>query len=991
MQDFVQELRIIEKKWQEEWEKAKIFEAEPNDKPKFFITIPYPYLNGNLHVGHCRTFTIGDAVARFKRMCGFNVLFPMGFHVTGTPIIGLAELIAKRDPRTIEVYTKFHDVPEEVLLTLTTPERIVEYFSKEAEKALKDIGYSIDWRRKFTTTDEPYQRFIEWQFWKLKEMGLVVKGSHPVRYCPNDENPVEDHDLLMGEEATIVDFTVVKLVSWHEKFGKIIFPCATLRPETIFGVTNIWIKPTKYVLARVNGELWFLSEEAAEKLKFQEKEVEVVEKVDAEEFFGKLVVNPILAGMLIDKIIPEYSELDEEERIRRVVKKILEGDLAKKLIELFEKAFEEKSDDFEILRRIVVPILPADFVDTDNATGVVMSVPAHAPYDYVALEDLKKSEHGIPKELIEVEPIVLIRIEGEKYEVPAVEVAKELGIKSQSDVELLEKATKIVYKKEFHKGVLLENTGKYAGMPVSKIKEVLQKDLIDLGVGDVFYEFSEKPVVCRCGTKCVVKVVRDQWFLKYSDENWKAKVLSWLEEMTIIPDYYKEEFRNKIEWLKDKACARRKGLGTRIPWDKEWLIESLSDSTIYMAYYILAKFINEGKLRAENVTPEFLDYVLLGKGNAEKVARSSGLEVETVEEIRRDFVYWYPVDLRSSGKDLVANHLLFFLFHHVAIFPKEHWPKAIAVNGYVSLEGKKMSKSKGPLLTMKRAVAENSADVTRLYILHAAEYDSDADWRRKDVEALAGHLRRFYNLVKEHYTKEVKEIDHLDRWLISRFQKAIRETRDAMEKLQTRRAVNSAFFEVMNDVRWYLRRGGDNLAVILDDWLKLLAPFIPHICEELWHLKHDSFVSLESYPEFDESKVDERAELVEEYIKRFMEDVKEVMKFVESPKVVYVAFAEDWKVEVARKVKELGKRAMAEIMKDEKFRTKAKEVSSLVKRIMKERDLLAFCELDERKVIEENLDFLERELGVRVVLDESEVPEEKRKTALPGKPAIYIS
>ncbi len=1010
MQDFVQELRLIEKKWQEEWRKARIFESDPDERPKFFITIPYPYLNGNLHVGHCRTFTIGDAVARYKRMCGFNVLFPMGFHVTGTPIIGLAELIAKRDERTIEVYTKFHDVPEDVLLTLTTPEKIVEYFSQEAMKALKDIGYSIDWRRVFTTTDEPYQRFIEWQYWKLKEKGLIVKGSHPVRYCPNDENPVEDHDLLMGEEATIVDFTVIKLYSFDEELGKIVFPCATLRPETVFGVTNIWVKPTKYVLAKVDGEVWFVSKEASEKLKYQEKKVEVIREVDAKEFVGKLVVNPILAGMLIDKILDDLKEFDEklyerlskiedeDERLRAVVNEIVNGNLARILIDLFGRAKAEGGEKFDIMRRIVVPILPAEFVDTDNATGVVMSVPAHAPYDYVALEDLKKKDEilrqfGIDRSLIEIEPIALIRIEGEKYKVPAVEVSKELGIESQKQRDLLDKATKIVYKKEFHKGVLLETTGKYAGMLVSKIKDVLQKDLIEIGVGDVFYEFSEKPVVCRCGTKCVVKVVRDQWFLNYSNPEWKSKVLEWLEEMTIIPDYYKEEFRNKIEWLKDKACARRKGLGTRIPWDKEWLIESLSDSTIYMAYYILAKFINEGKLKAENMTPEFLDYVLLGIGDAEKASQSSGLDVETVEKIRREFLYWYPVDLRSSGKDLVANHLLFFLFHHIAIFPKEHWPRAIAVNGYVSLEGKKMSKSKGPLLTMKRAVAENGADVTRLYILHAAEYDSDADWRKKDVESLAGHLRRFYNLVKEHYTKERKELDQLDRWLLSRFQKAVKETRDAMEKLQTRRAVNAAFFEVMNDVRWYLRRGGDNLVVILDDWLKLLAPFIPHICEELWHLKHDTFISLESYPEFDESKVDEKAEAVEDYIRRFMEDVKEVMKFVEEPKEVYVAFAEEWKSEVLKIASQTGsmKEAMSKIMKDEKFRAMAKDVSAFLKRVFKDREMFAVMdELNEREIIEENLEFLERELGVKIILDESKVPDDKRRSAMPGKPAIYV-
>ena len=214
-----------------------------------------------------------------------------------------------------------------------------------------------------------------------------------------------------------------------------------------------------------------------------------------------------------------------------------------------------------------------------------------------------------------------------------------------------------------------------------------------------------------------------------------------------------------------------------------------------------------------------------------------------------------------------------------------------------------------------------------------------------------------------------------------------------MEKLQTRRAVNSAFFEVMNDVRWYLRRGGDNLAIILDDWLKLLAPFIPHICEELWHIKHDTFISLEKYPEFDESKVDEEAEAIEEYIKSFIKDVKEVMKFVEKPKVVYVSFAEEWKREVLKIAFQSNsmKEAMNKIMKEEKFRSMAKEVATFLKRVFRDKESYSVIkDLNEKKIIEENIEFLEKELGVKISLDESKVPAEKRKTAMPGKPAIYV-
>ncbi|MCS7121437.1 MAG: leucine--tRNA ligase [Archaeoglobaceae archaeon] len=903
------DFKSIESKWQKIWEEAKIFEAEPSDKLKFFITIPYPYLNGNLHVGHMRTFTIGDSFARFMRMKGYNVLFPMGFHVTGTPIIGLAELIEKRDPRTLEVYTKYHDVPLEDLLKLTTPERIVDYFSKEALKAMKGVGYSIDWRRVFTTTDPEYKKFIEWQFWNLKNKGLIVKGSHPVRYCPNDQNPVEDHDLLMGEEATIVEYTVIKFKLEEDD---LVFPCATLRPETIYGVTNIWIKPAKYVIAKVDGERWFLSREAFEKLSHIKK-VELLEEVDAKDFLGKLVVVPIVNRK--------------------------------------------------------VPIFLADFVDLDNATGVVMSVPAHAPFDFAALKNLG----------LKIEPIVIIKtdIDG----IPAEAAIKEVG--GEINFETLEKATKYLYKKEFHVGKMAENTD-YAGMKVSEVKQIIHDRLIKEGYGDIFYEFSEKPVVCRCGTKCLVKVVKDQWFINYSNFEWKKKVLDYLEEMKIIPDYYLEEFRNKVEWLKDKACARRKGLGTKLPWDKEWLIESLSDSTIYMVYYILAKFINEGKLKAENMVKEFFDYVILGIGDLDEVSKVSKLSKELIEQIRKEFLYWYPVDLRSSGKDLVANHLLFFLFHHVAIFPKELWPKAIAVNGYVSLEGQKMSKSKGPLLTIKKALSTYGADVSRLYILLAAEYDSDADWRSKDLENLASSLKRFYSLFLENLKKE-EEITMLDRWLISKFNRIVKETNEAMEKLQTRRAVNLAFFEVMNLVKHYIKRGGKNLSLILDDWIKLLTPFIPHICEELWHTKHNSFVSLERYPEFDEKKIDLEAEMVEDYVMRLVEDIKEVMKFNPEAKEVYIAFADKWKYKVLEALKD-GK--LKDLMKDdEELRMKGKEVSDFVKRILKEKVVNV---KDEEAIVLENKDFIEAETGLKVLIDPLKVPEEKRKAAIPGRPAIFL-
>jgi len=336
----------IEEKWQEKWDQEGIFQPEISDKEKYFITIPYPYLNGNLHAGHTRTFTIGDVIARHRRMLGQNVLFPMGFHATGTPLIGLAELIAKRNPETMRIYTELHGIPEDVLEKLDSPEALAAYFGREAAAAMRLIGYSIDWRRKFTTIDPAYKKFIEWQFERLHELGCVVKGSHPVRWCPNDRNPVEDHDLLRGEGANILDYTLLKFrlksdasntssePDASDKSNEWILPCATLRPETVFGVTNLWINPdVVYAKARVNSEQWIVSAEAYQKLTYTDKEVERIGEISGRDLIGKTVENPVI--------------------------------------------------DHDVL------ILPASFVDPANGSGVVMSVPAHAPYDYLALRDLK--------------------------------------------------------------------------------------------------------------------------------------------------------------------------------------------------------------------------------------------------------------------------------------------------------------------------------------------------------------------------------------------------------------------------------------------------------------------------------------------------------------------------------------------------------------------------------------------------------------------------
>jgi len=959
------DFKAIEEKWQSKWLEEGVFEPQIDEKkPKFYITVAFPYLSGHLHVGHARTYTIPDVIARFKRMQGYNVLFPMAWHITGSPIVGIAERIKHRDPQTIYVYKDVYKVPEDILWTFEDPVNIVKYFMKAAKETFIRAGFSVDWSREFYTTSlfPPFSKFIEWQFLRLKERGLIVKGTHYVRWDPIVGTPLGDHDLIEGEDVQILDYILIKFVL--EENGEVYYlPAATLRPETVYGVTNMWLNPeATYVKARVRSgdkeEKWIISKEAAYKLSFQDKEIEILEEFKGEKLIGKWVKNPVTEDDII--------------------------------------------------------ILPAEFVDPDNATGVVMSVPAHAPFDHAALEDIKKNievllKYDIDPRIVEgISYISLIKLEG-YGEFPAVEESERLGVRSQKDVEKLEQATKNIYKAEYHRGVF--KIKPYQGKPVNEVKELVAKEMLEKGIADRMYEFSDKNVISRFGNRAVIKIIHDQWFIDYGNPDWKAKAREALENMIILPESRRAQFKAIIEWLDKKACARKVGLGTPLPWDPEWVIESLSDSTIYMAYYTISRHINklreEGKLDPEKLTPEFFDYLFLEDFNEEKekeLSKKTEIPAEVIHEMKKEFEYWYPLDWRCSGKDLIPNHLTFFIFNHVAIFRKKYWPRGIAVNGFGTLEGQKMSKSKGNVLNFIDAIEENGADVVRLYIMSLAEHDSDFDWKRSEVGKLRKQIERFYELITEFATYEDKNVElmDIDKWLLHRVNKAIKGATEALEEFRTRTAVQWAFYNILNDLRWYMRRteGREDeakrstLRKLADIWVRLMAPFTPHICEELWErLGGEGFISLAKWPEPVEEWWNETIELEEEYIKALIDDIKEIISVakLENAKRAYIYTAEDWKWKVAQVVAEKRdfKASMGEVMKDPEMRKRGKEVSKLIQKLIKDR-AFEIKRIDEEKALRQAKDFIERETGLEIIINPEEDKGGKKRQAMPMKPAVYI-
>jgi leucyl-tRNA synthetase len=142
--------------------------------------------------------------------------------------------------------------------------------------------------------------------------------------------------------------------------------------------------------------------------------------------------------------------------------------------------------------------------------------------------------------------------------------------------------------------------------------------------------------------------------------------------MNFFPREYKKQLPEIIDWLSQRPCVRKRGLGTSFPFEKEWVIEALSDSTIYMAFFIVTKYLNKGLIQEEQLTNKFFDYILLNQGSEREVSLDIGISEELLREIQDEFEYWYPLDLNAGGKEHKSVHFPFFIFHHSSIFPQRN-------------------------------------------------------------------------------------------------------------------------------------------------------------------------------------------------------------------------------------------------------------------------------------------------------------------------------
>jgi leucyl-tRNA synthetase len=745
--------------------------------PKFYGNFAFPYMNGTLHAGHAFTVSKLEFTSGFARMEGKRVLFPLGYHVTGLPIKACADkLIAevkmfgedfsgykeedaesaadavpaptqaqtkddvtkftakkgKANAKTIKAKYQFQimlsqGIPKEELHKFSDTAYWLQYFPPLCKRDLINFGARIDWRRQFVTTDaNPYfDAFVRWQMNRLYEMKKIRFGARYTIYSPKDGQPCMDHDRSKGEAILPQEYTALKLKvkEWSPEAAELVkgklpdnaevyFVPATLRPETMYGQTCCFVGPKiSYGIFKVSENVYYVfTQRAAWNLAFQgtffktDSFAKAVEELPpVVEFQGSAVV-----GTLIDAPLSVHKE--------------------------------------------GVRILPMESVIATKGTGVVTCVPSDSPDDYATVQDLAKKAdyYGIKKEWVDLEIVPVI--ETPSYgNLTAKFLVEKFKINSPKDVKPLAEAKDLAYKEGYYKGTMCY--GDYKGESVEAAKPKVRDDLIKSG--DAFaYAEPAAQVVSRSGDECVVAHL-GQWFLNYGseDKEWKDAVLDHVKNtMETYTSETLHAFEGVIDWLNKWACARTYGLGSKLPWDQKFLVESLSDSTIYMAYYTIAQYLHSdlygkepGKLsiKPEQMTDEVFDCIFGRAEVDDELIKKSGIEKESLETLRRQFEYWYPLDMRGSGKDLIPNHLTFMLYNHAALFPKEQWPRSVRSNGHLLLNGEKMSKSTGNFLTLKDAVDKFGADATRVAMADAGDGTEDANF---DETVANSNILRLFTL-----------------------------------------------------------------------------------------------------------------------------------------------------------------------------------------------------------------------------------------------------
>jgi len=753
----------IESRWQKYWETKRFYQAEDfSKKKKFYVLIEFPYPSGEgLHVGHCRSYSAMDAIARKKRMEGYNVLYPIGWDAFGLPTENYA------------IRTGIHP-------RVATDQNVANF-----KRQLKSLGLSFDWSREIDTTDPKYYKWTQWIFLKLFEKGLAYQAEIPINWCPSCKIGLADEEVIEGRHERCGEKVIrKKLRQWMIKITEY----ANRLIEDLKKVDyleKIKTQQINWIGKSFGTEVNFKIENSNEVVKIFTTRIDTIFGVTAIVLAPE---NPLIENFKekvenweeVEKYIKEAEQKTEFERTQ--LEKIRTGVPLKGAFAI-NPANGEK-----------VSVWVSDYVIGTYGGGAVMVVPAHDKRDY----DFAK-----------------------KYD---------LEIREVIAGENISKGVFVDYGK-------LVNSGQFNGLTskeaIEKITDWLKKR--GLGKKSVQYKLRDwvfsrqhywgEPIPIIHCQKCGAVPVPEKDLpieLPYVEKYQPTKTGE--SPLAAIP-----------EWANTK-CPKCGGPAKR---ETDTMPNWAGSNWYYLAYILL--------------------------GNQKS-------KIKNQKDIwdKKKIKYWMPVDWYNGGMEHTTLHLLYSRFiykflYDIKIAPApEPYQKRTSHGIVLAEDGRKMSKSFGNIINPDDTIKQYGADTLRVYEMFMGPFDQAIAWNTQGVKGVFRFLNRVWKLqekIKNQKSKikNTNQNSKLDRLL----HKTIKKVSEDLENCKFNTAV-SALMILTNELEKQEKISLNHYS----KFLILLAPFAPHITEELWRQlgsastkssagKHQDSIHDEKWPKYDSELIKE--------------------------------------------------------------------------------------------------------------------------------------
>ncbi len=749
----------IESKWQKKWEEGKVYKTEADaSRPKYYALEMFPYPSGNLHMGHVRNYAIGDVMARYKTMEGFNVLHPMGFDSFGMPAENAA---IKHGVKPADwTYSNIENM----------------------EKQQKKLGLSYDWDREVKTCDPSYYKWTQWLFELFYKRGLAYKKKASVNWCDTCGTVLANEQVIDGK-CWRCDHEVHKkdLSQWFLKITDyadvLLKDLDKLKgwPERVKTMQDNWI-------GRSEG------------LEFNLEAPELDTSIAAyttrpDTVYGITFLALAAEHPLVDKICENNPKAEE---IQAFVKRTRnQSEIERTSSESEKEGIFTGAYCINPFNGNKVQIWVTNYVLADYGTGAVIGVPSEDSRDWMFA-----TKYDIPK---------IITLQPRDHELK------------------LEEMTEAYTDKD---GVLV-NSAEFTGLD---IKEAM-KGIMDKAEKEGF------------GKRRVNFRLRD-WLI--------SRQRYWGAPIPVINCPHCGE-----------VLVPEKDLPVMLPEDVSFDQGSLSPLASSESFvHCKCPKCGADATRETDTMDTFICsswyYLRYTDPHNDK------------ETFAKDKVnYWAPVDQYIGGIEHAILHLLYSRFftkvlHDAGLVDFDEPFTNLLTQGMVLKDGSKMSKSKGNVVSPEEIIAKYGADTARLFILFAAPVDRDLEWSDKGVEGSYRFLNRVWRILghfedaikagKPDYdvTKLTKDEKELRRILHVTIRKV---TEDVRDRFMFNTAVSSIMELVNAFYAFQDKEMNAGLArEVAENLIKLLAPFAPHITEELWSrlFEGQGSVHQQKWPAFDE-------------------------------------------------------------------------------------------------------------------------------------------